>query len=527
MAQLLHDLIFKAALRTPDAPALRYQGVAMSYRVLAQLIGLASRALPAQGLARGERVAVYLEKREEAVLAMFGAAAAGVVFVPVNPLLKPDQVAYILADCNARLLITSGQRHAQLAGALARCPELHSVVLVDATDTAAAGAVRRLLRWSDFLDSGGPARAHRSIDTDMAAILYTSGSTGMPKGVVLSHRNLVAGAHSVASYLNNSAADRLLCVLPFSFDYGLSQLSTAFDSGACAVLINYLLPRDIINTVESEQISGLAAVPPLWMQLAQLSWPSACTLRYLSNSGGTLPRQTIAALRHALPQTKIYLMYGLTEAFRSTYLAPEQVDQRPDSIGKAIPNAEVLVLRADGSPCAPGEPGELVHRGALVAQGYWNDAQRTAERFRPLPGRAAGLPLAELAVWSGDTVRSDEEGYLYFIGRGDDMIKTSGYRVSPGEVEQIAYASGLVAEAAAIGIPHPRLGQAIVMLVKANEGQALDAAQMLAACQAALPMYMVPAWIDVRQQALPRNPNGKIDRRLLADELRHLFAEAS
>lgn len=527
MAQLIHDLIFRAALRTPDAQALRYQGVGMSYRVLAQLVGLAARALPAQGLARGERVAVFLEKREEAVVAMFGAAAAGVVFVPVNPLLKPEQVAYILADCNARMLITSGQRHAQLAGALARCPELHSVALVDAGDALASDGAQRLLRWTDFLDSGALAQAHRSIDTDMAAILYTSGSTGMPKGVVLSHRNLVAGAQSVASYLENVAADRLLCVLPFSFDYGLSQLTTAFDSGACAVLMNYLLPRDIIDAVEREQISGLAAVPPLWMQLAQLSWPPACSLRYLSNSGGTLPRQTVAALRDALPQTKIYLMYGLTEAFRSTYLAPEQVAERPDSIGKAIPNAEVLVLRADGSPCAAGEPGELVHRGALVAQGYWNDVERTAERFKPLPGRAAGLPLAELAVWSGDTVRSDEDGYLYFVGRSDDMIKTSGYRVSPGEVEQVAYASGLVAEAAAIGIPHPRLGQAIVLLAKPNEGQPLDSAQLLAACQAALPNYMVPAWIEVRQEALPRNPNGKIDRRLLADELAHLFAEAS
>jgi acyl-CoA ligase (AMP-forming) (exosortase A-associated) len=519
---LLHELIIVAAMRAPAAQALRCQGVGLEYASLARRVDAVARALLALGLKRDDRVAVYLEKREEAVLAMFGAAAAGCVFVPVNPLLKPAQLAHILRDSGARILVTSGERLAGMIDITQQCPDLRSVV-VTGTDQSCAVTVH-VVPWSDFLRAEAGHLAHRRIESDMAAILYTSGSTGKPKGVVLSHRNLVAGALSVANYLGNTEQDRILAVLPLSFDYGFSQLTTAFASGACAVLMNHLLSRDIPEMVEAERITGLAAVPPLWIQLGQLNWPHATTLRYLTNSGGAMPRATLAALRRALPDTQIFLMYGLTEAFRSTYLPPAQLDRRPDSIGKAIPNAQVMVLRADGTPCDPHEPGELVHRGPLVSMGYWNDAAKTAERFKHMPA-AAGLPLAETAVWSGDTVRSDEEGYLYFVGRSDDMIKTSGYRVSPTEVEEVVYATGLAAEAAAVGVRHPVLGQAIALVASARDGQALDGTTLAAACRANLPAYMLPAWIDVRTGALPRNPNGKIDRRLLADELANLFAE--
>jgi acyl-CoA synthetase (AMP-forming)/AMP-acid ligase II len=260
-------------------------------------------------------------------------------------------------------------------------------------------------------------------------------------------------------------------------------------------------------------------VPPLWIALARLAWPAGCTLRFITNSGGAMPVPTVQALREILPDTRIYLMYGLTEAFRSTYLPPEEVARRPDSIGRAIPNAEILVVRPDGTPCDADEPGELVHRGALVALGYWNDPARTAQRFRPAPGQDPGLPVPELAVWSGDTVRRDADGYLYFIGRSDDMIKVSGYRISPTEIESVLHATGLVAEVAAFGIDHPQLGQAIAVIAVPVEEGVIDVNALLAECKRRLPAYMVPARIDLRAGQLPRNPNGKIDRNLLRQTL--------
>jgi acyl-CoA ligase (AMP-forming) (exosortase A-associated) len=361
------------------------------------------------------------------------------------------------------------------------------------------------------------------IDGDMAAILYTSGSTGRPKGVVLTHRNMVAGAESVASYLENRPDDRLLAVLPFSFDYGLSQLTTAFHSGASVALLDYLMPRDVLRGVERHAITGLACVPPLWNQLAQLEWPDSArrTLRYITNSGGAMPRATLRRLREALPRTRVFLMYGLTEAFRSTYLPPDELDRRPDSMGKAIPNAEVKVVRPDGSECDADETGELVHRGALVARGYWNDPERTAQRFRSAPGQPDGLPTPELAVWSGDYVRRDADGFLYFVGRSDEMIKSSGYRISPGEIEEIVHEYSGISQAVALGVPHPTLGQGIVLVVQADPDQ-LDPEQLSEHCRRQVPAFMVPHAIRIRAQ-LPANPNGKVDRRALHDEFQDLL----
>ena len=516
MNHLIHDSLFASAARTPAAEALAYGDKACSYAQLAAQVRAVAALLLDARLEPGARVAVYMEKRIENVAAMFGAAAAGCVFVPVNPLLKPEQVAYILADCNVRLLATTAERLAQLAPVFERCPDLRAVLLADG-DVPPASSPLPVLAWPAREDAD--LAPHRRIDTDVAAILYTSGSTGQPKGVVLSHRNMVAGAQSVASYLDLRADDRLLAVLPLSFDYGLSQLTTAFLRGASVVLMNYLFPKDIVAMVARERITGLAAVPPLWIALARLAWPADCTLRFITNSGGAMPVPTVQALREILPATQIFLMYGLTEAFRSTYLPPEEVARRPDSIGRAIPNAEILVVRPDGTPCAADEPGELVHRGALVALGYWNDPARTAQRFRPAPGQDPGLPVPELAVWSGDTVRRDADGYLYFIGRSDDMIKVSGYRISPTEIESVLHATGLVAEVAAFGIDHPQLGQAIAVIAVPVEEGAIDSAALLAECKRRLPAYMVPARIDLRAGPLPRNPNGKIDRNLLRQTL--------
>jgi len=529
---LLHELITLTASRTPQAMALTYGSVHLTYADLSAGVTQFASGLMALGVSRGERVAIYLEKRFETVIASFGAPAAGAVFVPVNPILKPEQVAFILRDCNVRVLVTSPERLAAMKDELAQCHDLRYVVVTDAP-TQAAPAEKAdanlsgplaLLQWRDLLAS--PAQAgHRVIDTDMVAILYTSGSTGKPKGVVLSHRNMVAGAKSVASYLENTVQDTLLAALPLSFDAGFSQLTTAFHAGARVVLLNYLMPRDVLKAMEREKVTGLTAVPPLYIQLAQLAWPAAIDehLRYFANTGGRMPRETLNVLRQRAPSAKPFLMYGLTEAFRSTFLPPDEVDRRPDSIGKAIPNAEILVLREDGSPCGAEEPGELVHRGALVGLGYWNDAEKTAERYKLLapdaPGRQPGLQLPEYAVFSGDTVRRDAEGFLYFIGRRDEMMKTSGYRVSPTEVEEILYATQLVGECVAFGVEHASLGHAIHVIATSAEsaaGKGLDA--LMLECRARMPAYMVPAGIELVAGPLPRNPNGKIDRKLLATD---------
>ena len=519
-AYLLPELISRSAQRFPEHIALTYGKDSLSYAQLQTAVSAFASGIVGLGLQRGERVAIYLEKRFETVIASFGAPAAGAVFVPLNPLLKAEQVAYILRDCNVRLLVTSPERHALLREALADCPDLRQTILVN---TPAGQAPATCCAWDDLMQM--PARpGHRVIDTDMTAILYTSGSTGKPKGVVLSHRNMVAGAKSVASYLENHADDTLLAALPLSFDAGFSQLTTAFHVGARVVLLNYLLPRDVLKALERERVTGLTAVPPLYIQLAQLDWPAHITehLRYFANTGGRMPRETLMALRSRLPQSKPFLMYGLTEAFRSTFLPPEEVDKRPDSIGKAIPNAEILVLREDGTPCDANEPGELVHRGALVGMGYWNDPEKTAERYKPLPsntpGREAGLVLPELAVYSGDNVRRDEEGFLYFIGRRDEMMKTSGYRVSPTEVEEILYATRLVGECVAFGVDHETLGQSIQVIATPPADGELDIPALLAECRKQMPAYMVPSGIEARQGPLPRNPNGKIDRKTLSTE---------
>ncbi|MBN7797421.1 acyl-CoA ligase (AMP-forming), exosortase A system-associated [Parahaliea mediterranea] len=528
MVNQVHELIARQAALRPDSPALFHRDERWSYARLWQASEKFAAALLCAGVGPGERVATYLPKQPELVVALMGASAAGAVFVPVNPLLKPRQVGYILGDCDVTVLVTSAARLKLLADVLAQCPSLTRVVVVDEQPPAELTLGLGVQAWGEFCGQAASCAPHRRIDVDMAAILYTSGSTGQPKGVVLSHRNIVAGAESVASYLENTEEDRVLAILPLSFDAGFSQLTTMFHVGGSAVLMDYLLPADVLQALERYQVTGLAGVPPIWNQLVGLEWPPAVVenLRYITNTGGAMPTATTRGLVDALPGTKVFLMYGLTEAFRSTYLPPEQVSVRPDSIGKAIPNAEILVINERGEECGPDEPGELVHRGALVAMGYWNAPERTAERFRPLPNRGDELTIPELAVWSGDRVRKDGEGYLYFVSREDEMIKTSGYRVSPTEVEEVIYAAGGVAQVAAFGVPHPMLGQAIVVVVSpaqgADEGE-LDR-RLVQYCRRELPNFMVPQAVLVSRD-MPLNQNGKLDRKALANQHTAYFQE--
>ena len=449
----------------------------------------------------GARIATWAAKGELTCLMPLAAARAGLVHVPVNPLLKRAQVAHILSDSGARMLIGSPARLATLEPA-------------DAAGAALIGEEDALRAARDAALSL-PAS---SVDPhSLAAILYTSGSTGRPKGVMLSHANMWLGAESVASYLGLEADDRTLAVLPLSFDYGQNQLLSTWYAGGSVAPLDYLTPRDVVKAVEKHGITTLAAVPPLWVQLAELDWPAATAarLRRLTNSGGALTVDLVRRLRSLFPQARLFPMYGLTEAFRSTFLDPALVDSNPTSMGKAIPHAEILVINDDGAISADDEEGELVHCGPLVAQGYWQDAERTAERFRPAP---AVSRYGGTAVWSGDRVRRDSSGLLYFVGRRDAMIKSAGNRISPQEVEEAALATGLVAEAVALGIADPRLGQAVHLVVRPASGVIEAKAELPRRLMQDLPNFMQPKVIHWRQ-AMPTGPNGKIDRTGLAQEI--------
>jgi len=516
----IFQLLAATATSAPDDIALINENMKFSYQSLTRLSERVRDAVIELGLEKLDRVAIFLEKRFEAAAAIFGAACAGVVFVPINPQLKPHQVRHVIRDSGARLLITTIARYPAFIDELGNIP-LH-VLLCDSKredeDEELAGAEHTLHRWGDLvLGDIGRKQSWRVIDQDPAAILYTSGSTGAPKGIVLSHENLRAGALSVNQYLGNTADDVILSLLPLSFDAGLSQLTTSVAAGARLILHNYLRPYEVVNVCKLHRVTSITAVPPLWMQLALADWTdqkATANLRVFANTGGHMPRDLLSRLRQIFPQAKPYLMYGLTEAFRSTYLPPDQVDERPESIGKAVPNAEIHVLRPDGTACDADESGELVHRGAFVTLGYWNDPERTALRFRPFPAVLPGIPPRDIAVWSGDTVKMDRDGFLYFIGRTDEMIKTSGYRVSPTEVEEIIYGSGLVKENAIAGLPHPVLGQAIAAFVVPTT-QPFARSHLLAHCRKHLPTYMVPSLV-IEMDELPRNMNGKIDRKELA-----------
>jgi acyl-CoA ligase (AMP-forming) (exosortase A-associated) len=518
---LLHDLLYRSAEKCPDHDALASRGERMSYAALADDVASMAGGLFNLDLEQRDRIAVFLDKQFETVIAILGTAAAGLTFVPINPALRAAQAAYIMKDCNVRVLITTKARFSALQEVLDDCPDLRWIFIVN----DAVSRTRRngqIVEGYDALVARGRrtiAGAHPTRDTDMAGILYTSGSTGNPKGVVFSHRNFVAGAQSVSSYLHYRPSDRVINIPPYSFDFGLNQLFSSLCVGATAVLHNFMTTPDLLDAIAAEGVTGVSGVPTVMIQLAAQEWPTKLVeqIRYMSTTGGRMPEPAVRALRKALPRTDLYLMYGLTEAFRATYLPPSEVDRRPGSIGKAIPGAEVLVVRPDGTICDPGEPGELVQKGVLVTMGYWNDPVRTAERFRPAPGVPADARDPELAVYSGDTVKTDADGFIYFIGRKDEMIKTRGYRVSPTEVEEAIFATGLASAAAAVGVEDAVLGQVIVVFVTPKLGRRLDAAAILERCRKALPAYMVPHRV-VEREAMPLNANGKVDRKRLGAE---------
>ena len=490
------DLIKRARLCS-DKVAIVDGSKNLTYEELLVHAAHLSRELTRLGVTRGDRVTVYLDKTREAVVACYAIWLAGGTLVPAHEGLHARQLHYILEHSVSKVLVTNGRKLSRFGIEL---PDEMLVLNYSLPTTP--------VKIGDLC-------VQRSEPNEPAAILYTSGSTGRPKGILISHNNLIAGARIVSGYLELREDERIISIPPFSFDYGLNQLLCSVRVGATLVLQRSHLPADICRTLQQESITGMAAVPPLWIQLIGDRSPFSQTrfpdLRYITNTGGTFPVKAVEQYRRLLPQARIYLMYGLSEAFRSTYLPPEELDRRPNSIGKAIPETTISVIK-HGRECKAGEIGELVHRGPTVALGYWRDPETTARIFRPVPGSGGASP--EIAVFSGDHVRKDADGFLYFVGRQDTMIKTQGFRVSPDEIEELILASGLVREVAACGEPDDVAGAAIALHLVPKEPSTFSKSLLLDFCHREMPRHMIPKVIYLHE-SLPKTGSGKIDRKVL------------
>lgn len=457
-------------------------------RIAARLLALNVRP--------GDRVIVQLRKGMLEVAAMLAIAATGAVIVNVNIAFTREQLLFVAQDCGAVALLLEPRM------AIA-CGGFDHAILVPGDE---AGATSR------------PIEPVPRLDSALAAIIYTSGSTGKPKGVMLSHRNLLAGARSVARYLALRSDDRLLSVLPYSFDYGLNQLTSMMLLGGTVVHQPIAMASEVLRSLEKHEVTGMAGVPPLWIQLVRLLDVAPVVLprlRFVTNSGGKIPNAILERMPAHFPDTRIFLMYGMTEAFRSTYLHPARFTQKMGSMGRAIPGAEIYVVQQGQGIAAPGEPGELVHRGPLVSMGYWNRPEATAEKIRPCPELAA-LIGDEPVLFSGDIVNRDEDGDLWFVGRNDALIKTNGFRVSPDDVEDMVHRSGMAADVVAFGVEDDLMGQCVHVAVSLLPGG--TQAALMAYCRRTMPTFMVPRAIHIWPDMMPRTASGKLARTDIASQ---------
>jgi acyl-CoA ligase (AMP-forming) (exosortase A-associated) len=491
----IEDALRATAYRLPEKVAVVDGERRLTFAELERAAASLAAELASRGVRTGDRVAIFLDKTLEAVVALYGSWLAGGVAVPVNEGLRGRQVRHILDDSGCRILLSSPRK---LGGVE---PEATAGVEHGEVDLGALAA-----------PAHSPPTAHLPGDDAPAIILYTSGSTGRPKGILISHANVIAGARIVTRYLEIGEDERILAVLPFSFDYGLNQLLTSVGQGATIVLHRSHLPADICRALERHEITAMAGVPTLWIQLMQRHSPLAAMklprLRYITNSGGVFPVGLVQRYREALPDTRIFLMYGLSEAFRSTYLPPEEIDRRPHSMGRAIPETEIFAVDAEGRECGVDDVGELVHAGPTVALGYWNRPDATEAVFRADP---RGQPGAPKVVYSGDLVRRDGDGFFTYVGRRDQQIKSHGFRISPEEVEETIQASNLVAEVVVRGVPDEVAGMVVEAHVVPRDPERFESGALLAYCEAEMPRHMVPKRVQVHA-ALPRTSSGKVDR---------------
>jgi amino acid adenylation domain-containing protein len=501
----LQHFLENSARSMPEKVALVMGERRLSYSQIDNQCNRFARKLAAGGVNRWDRVVIWMENSIETVVAIFATLKLGATFVVVNPTTKAEKLTYILNDSGAAALVTDDEKLASVA------------------DNGVEALVRVTVLQRDVLDcklhegEGGsfPPPPEVGVDMDLAALVYTSGSTGKPKGVMLTHLNMVSAATSITTYLENTSDDVVLNVLPLSFDYGLYQVIMAFKAGATLVLEkSFTYPAAVLNRVAKERVTGFPIVPTISAILLQmnLSQWDLSSLRYISNTGAALPGNHITRLRQTFPHVKIFSMYGLTECKRVSYLPPDQIDIRPGSVGRGMPNEDVYIVDDVGDPVGPNVVGELVIRGSNVMKGYWRMSEETDRVLKP--GR---FPW-ERVLHSGDLFRSDEEGYLYFIGRKDDIIKTRGEKVSPKEVEEVLYSAPGVAEAAVVAVPDPVLGSAIKAIVVPAQGRSLSEKDILHYCSQHLDDFAVPKSVEFRE-TLPRTSSGKIAKRELVEQV--------
>jgi long-chain acyl-CoA synthetase len=507
---LLNHFLEKSAEKFPDKIALVCQGERLTYQQINSSANRLAKGLKDFGVERGDRVAIFLENSVESVLSIFGILKADAVFVVINPTTKKDKLAYILNNCRVKALITGSDKTDLLKEVLQKTHSVKSVILTGKQESEVKMFLpdKRVFYFDKVLGSyPDNSLENKNIDLDLASIIYTSGTTGNPKGVMLSHLNMVSAASSITQYLENTSDDVILNVLPLSFDYGLYQILMGFKIGGRVILEkSFLYPYVIIELILKEKVTGFPGVPTIFailLQLEDLKKQNFDSLRYISNTAAALPIAFIKKIRETFPKAKLYSMYGLTECKRVSYLPPEELDRRPGSIGKGMPNEEVYIVNESGQKVETGEVGELVVRGSNVMLGYWELPEETAKVLKPGP-----LPW-ERVLYTGDLFRMDEEGFLYFVGRKDDIIKCRGEKVSPKEIENVLYNLEGVLEAAVVGVPDEILGQAIKAFVVLKEGIPLSEKDVLRHCQKNLEDFMVPKSVEI-VETLPKTDSGKI-----------------
>jgi amino acid adenylation domain-containing protein len=526
----VESFLEESARRFPEKVALVVGKERVTYAELDGLAEATAALLRGNGVRRGDRVVLFLQNSVETVAGLFGAWKAGAVVCPIHPTTKADKLAFMLNNCQARAVLTQQRLLSEAERAIAQSPSVEFFHVVDReVNLSPLAPLPEAGRGEERPDSGSPSprrgggRGEGSIpqaglDLDLALLIYTSGSTGFPKGVMMAHENVDAAATSIASYLENTSDDVVLSVLPLSYGYGLYQVLVGFKVGATVILeSSFAFPHVILETMKRERVTGFPLVPTIaaiLLQMKNLAPGDLPTLRYITNAAAALPTAHLQRLRELFPATRIFSMYGQTECTRVCYLPPEQLSARIDSVGVAIPNTEVWIVDENGERVGPGVIGELVVRGPHVMKGYWGDLERTAERLRPGP-----YPW-EQVLYTGDLFKTDEDGYLYFVGRKDDIIKSRGEKVSPKEIENVLYALDGIQEAAVVGTPDPIFGMAIKAVIVLAEGSKLTEKEILRHCAQRLEDLMIPKSIEFRT-SLPKTDSGKIRRsEVQAEELR-------